>query len=165
MDPTEALTTIAEIAVTLAGFTGIITVMQRSEMTGEQIVRILNMLMLCFMIIFGSLLPFVLKAFELNDQRVWSSSCISLGFLILAFDAWGTFAVYRAKFRPILPAAMIVILLILGSMGLSLVAIGAGLVSQPSLAVVLTALVTLVLFACYAFVTNLLWVYRDAREQ
>jgi len=86
----DALTVLAEIAVALAWFTGIVVAfrLQRpDEFLPHEYVRARYMLVVACVLLFFSLLPFLPRYFGLTESSVWivSSVVMCVGLLTLAF--------------------------------------------------------------------------------
>ncbi len=161
LTPADALTTIAEIAVTLAGFTGIIIVLRQNASTDEQVVRVLNILIICFMIIFGALTPFALSAFQLPDHIVWGAPCVLVGSFLLAFDLWGIHSYRKGSLDPSFPKIMFANMIVAGLLAIALLAAGLGIWINASPALLLAALIYLIVFAGHAFTASLVWVFKS----
>lgn len=73
MDSTDALTTIAEVAVGLAGFSGVVVVLGRQpgEFTRVEAGRLVVLLMSSLGALFFALLPFALFPLGLDTSTVW----------------------------------------------------------------------------------------------
>ncbi len=161
MDPTDAFTTLAEIAATLAGFTGIIVVLRPNTASEEQTTRVLHVLIICFMIIIGALLPFALSAFGLSDGNVWRYSCCLLGATLLAFNLWGIVSFKKGLLTPTFPKIMFGNMLLAAIVSFCLIASAIGVFIEASPAILLAALIYLLIFASHAFTASLIWVFRN----
>ena len=162
MEPSSALTVISEIAITIAGFTGMIVVLQRKKATSEQRGRILNILLICFMIILGALTPFALDAFGLATYVVWGISCALLGVLMLVYVVRAAVTVSRGDLVPVYPMLLYALVGLFGIVGILLLTTAFGWPIEPSAAVVLSALILMVMTAGYAFTATLIWAFEDS---
>ncbi len=71
MEGSEALSTIAEVSLGLAGFTGIAALLGRVSHDPLLRMRLSALLLMTFGPLLMCLLPFILTAFGLRDIRVW----------------------------------------------------------------------------------------------
>ena len=75
MAPEDALTPAAEIAIALAGFTGVIVVFRRavpsSGRAAEERLRIQMLLVLCFNLVVCALLPFAISGYSDAPRVIW----------------------------------------------------------------------------------------------
>lgn len=90
MASVDVLTVLAEIAIALAGFTGIVVAfrLQRpDEFLPHEYVRLRYMLVVACVLLFFSLLPFLPHYFGLSESSVWivSSGVMCVGLLLLGF--------------------------------------------------------------------------------
>ena len=90
MTPVDALPTVAEIAITLAGFIGLIVVFKpvsAASWSDEDRARVVFVLILCSLILLCALLPFALSGLFQSDAVIWGAPEILFGsgnlFLIL----------------------------------------------------------------------------------
>ena len=90
MTPVDALPTVAEIAITLAGFIGLIVVFKpvsAASWSDEDRARVVFVLILCSLILLCALLPFALSGLFQSDAVIWGAAEILFGsgnlFLIL----------------------------------------------------------------------------------
>ena len=75
-DPIEGLMTIAEIAITLAGFSGLIAAIRvREEWTTQDRFRLIYILLFCFLVVICALLPIFTAAFFSDPSSAWKLSC------------------------------------------------------------------------------------------
>lgn len=81
MDPEQALQTIAEVGVALAGFASLVAVFRRrrEEAWGPRALAGLRfMIELSLCAVLFALLPFCLAALGLGEARTWAVSCLAL---------------------------------------------------------------------------------------
>jgi len=79
---TDTLHTIAQIAITIIGFSGIVIVFGEravSEWTGEERLRIYALITPTLTALFCSFVPILISAFSLSSDAVWRSSNAVLG--------------------------------------------------------------------------------------
>ena len=86
MEMSESLTTFAELAIALAGFTGLLTAFQRKQITesDQERFRIRMLLKVCFGIMAFALIPKVFVDSAITAERMWRLTTIG----------WSLFAVY-----------------------------------------------------------------------
>lgn len=83
MTPLDALPTVAEIAITLGGFIGLLVVFKpaaTASWTDEERARVVFVLLLCTMILFCALLPFALSGMIPDQSIVWGVPLLLFGF-------------------------------------------------------------------------------------
>ena len=88
IDPIEGLMTIAEIAITLAGFSGLMAAFRAKEAwTPLEQMRLINILLFCFIVVICALLPIFTTSYFSDSSDPWRLSCflfgLSYGFLVL----------------------------------------------------------------------------------
>jgi hypothetical protein len=74
MLPADTLPTVAEIAITLAGFIGLIVVFKpvsAAAWSDEERARVVFVLILCSLILLCALLPFALGGLQLSEAAIW----------------------------------------------------------------------------------------------
>jgi len=154
MRPEDALPTIAEIAVTLAGFTGILLAIQSnaSNRIAGQSDRFLAVLMVPANVLLCALLPFGLAGFSASPRVVWGiplcTHALLGGFLVSRTIA----RIARAGIKFTWPAAAYISLA--GSAVLHLLALGSGLgfLLPHSPGVLVLSLIWSLLAAAFALV-------------
>ena len=89
MDASESLTTFAELAMALAGFTGLLTAFQRKQVawTDQERFRIRMLLMVCFGIMAVALSPKVFVDSTMNEARMWRLLTIGWSLFAIALCA------------------------------------------------------------------------------
>ena len=102
MDGRDALSGIAEVAVALAGFSGLFAAFRRGR--GEQFTETERQALL-FMIAASlgaavlSLAPLPLLLFGIPESIVWLIGCFSLGLFLIVISAWATRSGRLSRFR------------------------------------------------------------------
>ena len=90
MDHLDLLQTLAEVAVALAGFSGVVTVFGRRH-TGEwdpvDRLHLSFMLETSFAVLFLSILPFALLALDLSPRSTWATMSGVFAAFLVAVDA------------------------------------------------------------------------------
>jgi hypothetical protein len=100
VDVSEALSTIAQIALGLAGFSAILIALsgEPSRWTPVDSFRITGMLAYSFGALFLSLVPFVLGSFSVSESTAWRLSSSLTGIFLL-----GGSAIALGRFRRLSP--------------------------------------------------------------
>jgi hypothetical protein len=136
MSPSDQLSTLAEIAITLAGFSGLIAAFRsREAWDATEKVRLLNILVLCFAVVLCATLPTFLANYFEDAELPWRISCFVYGsvqlvivirfFSGLFYHSWKPVALWLSG--PIGLFALVVAVVSLGS------ALGVGPRATPSL--------------------------------
>jgi hypothetical protein len=82
MSPIDALPTVAEIAITLGGFIGLIVAFRpvsAASWTDEESARVVFVLVLCSFILLCALLPFALSGLFSSDSVIWGTPLVIFG--------------------------------------------------------------------------------------
>ena len=82
MLPVDALPTVAEIAITLGGFIGLIVAFRpvsADSWSDEESARVVFVLVLCSLILLCALLPFALSGLFSSDRVIWGTPLIIFG--------------------------------------------------------------------------------------
>ena len=93
MDGRDALSGIAEVAVTLAGFSGLFAAFRRGrgdQFTDTERHALLFMLTTSLGAAVLSLAPLPLFLFGIPESVVWLIGCFSLGLFLIVISAWAT---------------------------------------------------------------------------
>jgi hypothetical protein len=82
MSPIDALPTVAEIAITLGGFIGLIVAFRpvsASSWSDEESARVVFVLVVCSLILLCALLPFALSGLFSTDWVIWGAPLFIFG--------------------------------------------------------------------------------------
>ena len=82
------LSTLAQVTITFAGFTALFMMLRQAiggKSTPYDLFATRNYLFLSFLVVFGSMLPSVLAAFQLAPQLLWRISSVAVGLPLLVF--------------------------------------------------------------------------------
>jgi hypothetical protein len=82
MSPIDALPTVAEIAITLGGFIGLIVAFRpvsAASWSDEERARVVFVLILCSFILLCALLPFALSGLFPTDSVIWGAPLVIFG--------------------------------------------------------------------------------------
>lgn len=89
MTGADLLETLAEVGITLAGFTGIVAMLGRrghGEWEAHEWLRLAMLLTFSFGSVFFAFLPFLLDAHHVAEARVWQLSSLALAaFVVVAY--------------------------------------------------------------------------------
>ena len=106
MNAADALSTIAEVAMALTGFTGALSVFRRQQhWTRIELTALSHLLVLGIAASVFSLLPMPLLATALARSTIWQLCLPALGICIIAFVVWGQRTRVRHRLRPRWPLA------------------------------------------------------------
>jgi len=112
MDSSDVLATIAEIAITLAGFTGLITVFrQHRPWSSQELTRLQTIVAACFVCMLSALLPLGLAHFSTRSGLVWGVPIAVYAVLHLVILAYLVLRYRDGSFRPSGLASRMVLLL------------------------------------------------------
>ena len=160
MQPDESLTTIAEIAITLAGFTGLIAVFRSAKQwTSQELSRLGTIIAACFVCLVVALLPFGLAQFSSGAVIVWGLPIALFGVLHLAIIGYLLAAARAKRFRPSSTFSR-VILTIDSILAVVLVAAPTGLLLEPSQGLLILVCIWGLVFPAIGFFLTLGMVVR-----
>ena len=85
MKPEDALLTIAELAVTIAAFTGLVSAFRGAsrKWTSDDTYRLRFLVLLSFSIIVGSILPFAISGWTQQASLIWGITSIVYGLAVV----------------------------------------------------------------------------------
>lgn len=100
-DPSDILGTIAEIAITLAGFTGLIGVFRPHRPWSEQeVARLQTIVAACFTCMLAALLPFGLAGYTERPAILWGLPLGTFAILQIAILGYLYLRYRQGAFRP-----------------------------------------------------------------
>ena len=158
----DSLSSIAEIAITLAGFTSVLAVLRSSRgALQEELLRIVYIFLLCISVVFCSFLPVIIETFSKNSELVWILPLVILGGVAVLISGMGFWQVLSGRIRlhfRVASYSMMLILLFLG-----LLMLGAAVRVSPGdpLGYLLLGQLWFVTYAGYLFVTTLFWAHDE----
>lgn len=82
----DLLQTLAEVGITLAGFTGIVAVLGRrghGEWEAHEWLRLAMLLTFSFGSVFFAFLPFLLDAYHVEERRIWAIASGALAIFVV----------------------------------------------------------------------------------
>lgn len=161
MSPDQALTSIAEIAIALAGFTGLVAAFRQrtGEWTYEERYRIRLLLVLTFDIVGCALLPFAISGVTSDPNLIWGIPLIGFGAVGLGIIADTIRQIVLKKvefaFRNVIRANLVIAFVLLPAMMLN----GFGLVYSPSPALLVLGFIWALILGGTVFLAmlTLLW--------
>ncbi len=156
MDTEGAFTAIAEIAVSLAGFSGLVAVFGFREISlGEALNRVYWLVCMCFVIVATVFMPYVVTEFTSNQEIVWGLPIGVIGvFLIFVVANFSLRRSHRSGWS--FPKSTSVVLLFAAAIGAWLVLVSFGLLHKQSAGTLLFGQLWLLSHAGYMFLTTLL---------
>jgi hypothetical protein len=164
LDPTDGLLTLAEIAITLAGFSGLIAAFRsqdRWEATDKA--RLLNILVLCFFVVLCAMLPTFTSTYFPEQEDSWRLSCLLYGMVQLAVVVRFLSAIFQGTWNPAAPWISFPFAVI--GLGVGLLAMSSGLGIGPTATSSLLGLVLIwgLVAAASQFVLSLQSVWGEPR--
>lgn len=100
----EHLSTLAEVAITLAGFSGLIAAFQsRQEWEQGDKSRLLNILLMCFSVVVCALIPLFAQDMFSNQQTALRISCFIFSLMYLPIIIRFMLGLLRRSWTPALP--------------------------------------------------------------
>lgn len=101
LNPSDILGTIAEIAITLAGFTGLIAVFRpHRPWSGQEVTRLQTIVAACFACMSAALLPFALAGFSEDPRIVWGLPLAAFAVMQIGILAYLYLRYRQRTFRP-----------------------------------------------------------------
>jgi hypothetical protein len=102
LEPQDVLPTLAEISVTVVGFTGVLVAFRPASAgtwSKDELVRIRAVLLIPGAVVVFSLLPFSLAGFSESAAVVWGLPLVAYGVFGFCFVARTLFEIIRGDFR------------------------------------------------------------------
>jgi len=158
MTPEDALPIIAEIAIGLAGFSGLVAAFGQRPghaWRGDQKVRIVFLVILSFGMITAALLPFALSGISNAPALVWGIPMVAYGLLALTLLGYWVVLSRRHGFRLQFPLLSIGILVVAGGLQAAMILSGLGLLMPYSPALFLLGLLSVLVFGAAMFLALL----------
>jgi len=164
MAPEDALASIAEVAIGLAGFSGLVAAFdQRSGRSwrSDQKARIVFLVALSFGVITTSLLPLAISGWSKSASLVWGIPMITCGLLTLTSLLVWIVLSRRHGYELQFPRTSISILSISASLQLAVLLSGFGIVMPYSPALFVLGLLSILVFCANMFLAMLHITWRD----
>lgn len=154
----EGLYSLAEIAITLAGFTGLLGFFRSStsSVKGEML-RIFYIFIMCFATIVGAFLPPAISTFLPDSDAGWYVSTVYVGLVALAISVWAIVQFLTGRVGLSLPIPSYSMAIFSGLVGVTLLGASFGIVSGPVKGFLIIGLLWFLLYSGYIFVTTLFW--------
>jgi hypothetical protein len=149
MQSQDILQTISEVAIALAGFSGVVAVLgqrDRGSWSPAELLQLRTLVEPSLIALFGSLLPGTLQLASVSERMSWRISNGVLG--VLGIAGLGAF-IARARSARITPGQRVLLVLTVPAIGANLLALG-GVLTQHELIFVLGLLFALAV-AAYNF--------------
>ena len=164
MAPEDALASITEVAIGLAGFSGLVAAFgQRSGQSwrGDQKARIVYLVALSFVVITTSLLPPAISGWSTSAALVWGIPMVTCGVLTLSsLFVWVALS-RRNGYKLQFPRTSISILSVSGTLQLAVLLSGLGMILPYSPALFVMGLLSVLIFCANMFLALLHMTWRD----
>jgi hypothetical protein len=164
MAPEDALASIAEVAIGLAGFSGLVAAFgQRSGQSwkGDQKARIIYLVVLSFLVITTSLLPSTISGWSSSASLVWGIPMVTSGVLTLtSLFIWIALS-RRHGYKLQFPKTSVSILSVSGTLQLAVLLSGLGVILPYSPALFVLGLLSILVFCANMFLALLHITWRD----
>jgi hypothetical protein len=150
-DPIDILGTIAEIAITLAGFTGLIAVFRPHRPWSEQeIARLQTIVAACFACMISALLPFGLVGYTDRPSVLWG---LPLGAFAILHIGILSYLYLRYRQRRFRPSGLVsrVVLSANGLFSVTLLLAASGVLIEPSAGLLVLACTWGIVFPAIGF--------------
>jgi len=158
MTPDDALPSIAEIAIGLAGFSGLVAAFSQrpgQPWKGDQKARIVFLIVLSFLMITAALLPSGISGFSDSPALVWGIPMIACsGIALICLVVWVILARGRG-YKLQFPVVSTATLLIAGSLQVMVLLSGFGLILPYSHGLFVFGLLSILVFCANMFVALL----------
>jgi len=135
MTPIDAFPTIAEIAITLGGFIGLIVVFKpvsAASWSDEERARVVFVLILCSLILLCALLPFALSGLFQSDALIWGTTEVAYGLGNLFLIIGMLFRIHAKRVNIQFPLISWPLLAVWGLLTISILLSGVGLIAPSS---------------------------------
>ncbi len=154
----DALTSVAEIAITMAGFAGLASVFKaQGKLGSEEIRRVIYLVAVSVTVVVTALMPAVISGMGFSDTVALEISCAALGLASIVFATNAMFSVVRSVITPLYPkTTYLLITLIFCQGGAQLIAVSTELLGA-SVGLLLAGHVVLLLLSVWIFVTTIVW--------
>ena len=163
MAPEDALASIAEVAIGLAGFSGLVAAFgQRSGQSwrGDQKARIIFLVALSFMVITTSLLPWAISGWTSAASLVWGIPMATCGILTLTSLLVWIVLSRRHGYALQFPKTSVSILSVSGTLQFGVLLSGLGLILPHSPALFVLGLLSVLVFCANMFLALLHMTWR-----
>jgi hypothetical protein len=158
----ETLSSIAEISITLAGFSGLLAAFRSSKSSvREELRRITSIFVFCFAVIVASFLPAIVETFSPGSDLNWQLSVFLIS-LVAIFSPINTILMVRTgQIRLQFPVGSLSMMAVLFTVGLMQIGALVGIIPGAPQGYLLVGVLWLVTHAGYLFVTTLFWAQVD----
>ena len=154
----DYLPTVAEIAITIAGFAGIVAVVRSSgDMSIEQTRRVVYLVLVCTVTVVTALLPGVLTDLGLSASASAAVSSAILGISVLGLVGSFLWNIFTGGLNLIFPKLTYLVAATPTVTATVLVLSSIGVVFSPSYGLLLLGLIVNLLLALWIFVATMVW--------
>ena len=164
MAPEDALASIAEVAIGLAGFSGLVAAFgQRSDQSwrSDQKARIVYLVTLSFVVITTSMLPSAISGWSKSASLVWGIPMVTCGALTLTSLLVWIVLSRRHGYKLQFPRTSILVLSASGTLQLAVLLSGFGVILPYSPALFVLGLLSVLVFCANMFLALLHMTWRD----
>lgn len=159
MSALDTLSTTAEIAITIAGFAGVVAVFRSSgNFTSEEIRRIIFLVIVNGSVVITALMPNALLDMGFPKQSAISVPSFMLGVMAIFVTLAFTLSIYRGSIRLLFPKVTALLVLGVLSIGAALLLSVLTSLVVASYGLLLVGELVFILIALWIFSTTLLWV-------
>lgn len=154
----ESLYALAQIAITIAGFTGLLGFFRTSgDADRSELIRILYIFIMCFTIVIGCFLPDMVDAFLPAAHAGGRVATFFVGLVALGVSIRALY-MFTVRHLPLsLPVTSYTIGILCGLIGLGLLGASLGWVPGSMQGYLLVGMLWFLLYSGYLFVSTLVW--------
>ena len=161
MDAQETLNTLAEVAVALAGFAGIMFGLRsRSAGPTQEITRLAMTLWICTSVVFCAILPTALSQFTDEEAIIWGLPCFILGILQFSNMTAVTFFLRKGTVAPAFPKLNIITMGMIYISSIAMMSASVDALVPRSSGTLIIGCLCGVLMGAYSFISNSTWALR-----
>jgi len=158
MTPEDALFSIAEISIGLAGFSGLVAAFVQHEGQSwrlDQKTRIVLLIVLSFGVIVSALTPYALSGISTSPALIWGVPLVAFSVLCIGLLVFWTVLSRRHGFTLLFPLTSIPILLVATTLQVVALLSGLGLIFPYSSTVLVLGFLSVLVFGANMFLALL----------
>lgn len=154
----DSLYALAQIAITIAGFTGLLGFFRHSSETDRsELIRVMYIFVMCFTIVIACFLPTMVNAFSAASHAGWRVATGFVGLVMVIFTAIGLYQFILKRMALSRPVASYAMAITSNGVGWVLLGATAGVLPGALPGYLLLGTLWLLLHAGYVFVATLVW--------
>ncbi len=158
MNAVDYFGTIAEVAITLEGFSGLVVAFKSgTSLSKEDLRRIIYILVLSFSVLVTALLPAGLSGINISPEAAIRYSCILLATITLVLGLNGILSWRSAQISPHFPRATAISLVSAILIALVLFLGATNIVVDANAGLLLIAQLSVLLIAGWIFLSTIIW--------